>query len=79
MRVLAIDHGTKRIGLAISDPDRKFSFPLATHQRGSRDQDAAYFRQVIAEEIVGALVLGLPVHLNGTEGQSAAGPRQCSR
>lgn len=75
-RLLGVDYGSVRIGLAISDPDRKFSFPLATYQRGGRDQDAAYFRQVIATENVGGLVLGLPVHGNGTEGQAAAAVRQ---
>jgi putative Holliday junction resolvase len=74
-RLLGVDYGSVRIGLAISDPDRKIAFPLATHQRGSREQDAAYFRQAIAEESVGGIVLGLPVHCNGNEGQAAAAVR----
>jgi putative Holliday junction resolvase len=74
-RLLGVDYGNVRIGLAISDPDRKIAFPLATHQRTTREQDAAYFRQVIAEESVGGIVLGLPVHLNGNEGQAAAAAR----
>jgi putative holliday junction resolvase len=78
-RLLGVDYGSVRIGLAISDPDRKFAFPLATHQRGKAEQDAAYFRKVIADEGVGGLVLGLPVHLNGNEGQAATAARTFGR
>jgi putative pre-16S rRNA nuclease len=71
-RLLGIDYGSKRIGLSISDPDRKFAFPLTTYERGSREQDAAFFRDVVARESIDLLVLGLPVHLDGREGQKAA-------
>jgi putative Holliday junction resolvase len=74
-RLLGVDYGTVRVGLAVSDPDRKFAFPLATHERRSREQDAAYFRELVAEEAVGGLVVGLPVHLNGHEGAKAAEAR----
>jgi putative holliday junction resolvase len=75
-KLLGVDYGNARVGLAISDPNRKIAFPLATHQRGSRDQDAVYFRKVIVDESVGGLVVGLPLHLNGTEGQAAAAARE---
>ena len=78
-RLLGIDYGRARIGLAVSDPDRKIAFPLATRQRASRDQDAAYFRKVIADESIGGLVLGLPVHNDGREGQAAAAVREFGR
>jgi putative Holliday junction resolvase len=70
-RLLGIDYGSKRIGLSISDPDRKIAFPLTTYERRSREQDAAYFRTLVAEEAIGQIVLGLPVHLDGREGQKA--------
>jgi putative Holliday junction resolvase len=60
-----------RIGLAISDPDRKFAFPLEVRQRQGAEADAAFFRALIAREEVGGLVVGLPVHLNGREGSKA--------
>jgi putative Holliday junction resolvase len=78
-RLLGIDYGRARIGLAVSDPDRKIAFPLATRQRASRDQDAAYFRKVIADESIGGLVLGLPVHNDGSEGRAAAEVREFGR
>lgn len=70
-RLLGVDYGTVRIGLAVSDPDRIIASPLATYARREPDADARNFRDLIsAEEIVG-LVIGLPVHLSGREGQKA--------
>jgi len=43
-RLLGVDYGQVRVGLAISDPDRKFAFPLATYERRGAEADAAYFR-----------------------------------
>ena len=73
--LLGVDYGSVRVGLAISDPDRKFAFPLATYVRCDREQDAQYFRGVVTEHAVGHLVVGLPVHLHGGEGQKAAEAR----
>ena len=70
-RLLGVDYGHKRVGLAVSDPGRKIAFPLTTHERGAREQDAAFFLGIVAEEEVGKIVLGLPVHLDGREGQKA--------
>jgi putative holliday junction resolvase len=70
-RLLGIDYGAVRIGLSISDPDRKIASPLATYTRRTRTQDAQYFRELIAQEEVVQLILGLPIHLSGREGQSA--------
>jgi putative Holliday junction resolvase len=75
-RILAIDYGSVRIGLAVSDPDRKIAFPLATYTRIDRDVDASYFRQIIEAEDIGGLVVGLPVHLSGREGQKAEEARK---
>ncbi|MBI1915243.1 MAG: Holliday junction resolvase RuvX [Planctomycetes bacterium] len=74
-RLLGVDYGSKRIGLSVSDPDRKFAFPLTTYERRSREQDAAYFRGFVTEEAIGQIVLGLPVHLDGHEGKKAAEAR----
>jgi putative Holliday junction resolvase len=64
-----------RVGLAISDADRRFAFPLEVRTRTSREQDAAYFRALVEREEVGGLVVGLPIHLNGHEGQKAVEAR----
>jgi putative holliday junction resolvase len=67
IRLLGIDYGTKRIGLAVSDPDRKIASPLTTYERTDRDADTHYFQRVIEEEEIGQLVVGLPIHLSGDE------------
>jgi putative Holliday junction resolvase len=74
-RLLGVDYGTVRVGLAISDPDRKIAFPLTTCTRRGRDADAAWFRDVVAREDVNGLVVGLPVHTSGREGQKAGEAR----
>jgi putative Holliday junction resolvase len=66
-----VDYGSIRIGLAVSDPDRKMAFPLATYTRRNPEQDARYFREVVEEEVIREIVVGLPVHLSGREGQKA--------
>jgi putative holliday junction resolvase len=74
-RLLGVDYGQVRVGLAISDPDRKIAFPLTTHERRGQARDADFFRDVVEEEVIGALVVGLPVHLDGREGHKAAEAR----
>jgi putative Holliday junction resolvase len=75
-RLLGVDYGTVRIGLAVSDAERIIASPLATYRRRSRDEDAEYFRKLVAEEAIGTIVVGLPAHLSGAEGQKAAEARQ---
>jgi putative Holliday junction resolvase len=74
-RILGVDYGDVRVGLAVSDPDRKIAFPLATYTRQDRQRDAAYFQDLVKTESVAELVVGLPVHLSGREGQKAAAAR----
>jgi putative Holliday junction resolvase len=75
-RLLGVDYGDVRVGLAVSDADRKIAFPLATYERQGRERDAEYFRALVGEEQVGALVVGLPVHLDGREGAKAVAARE---
>ncbi len=70
-RLLGLDFGSVRVGLAISDADRMVASPLATYLRQSRDADARYFRRLVHDEAVAEIVVGLPVHLDGREGQKA--------
>lgn len=74
-RILAIDPGTVRLGLAICDRDRRIASPLANYTRRDPEQDARYFLNVVAEEEAGLLLVGLPVHLDGREGASAMAAR----
>jgi putative Holliday junction resolvase len=69
-KILAIDSGRVRLGLAISDVDRKFSFPLETYTRRDPAKDLAHLRAVVAEEGIAMLLVGLPIHNDGREGDS---------
>jgi len=74
-KVLGVDYGAVRVGLAVSDPERKFSFPLEVRQRRGRDEDAAFFRALVEREEIGSVVVGLPVHLDGRESRESAQAR----
>jgi putative Holliday junction resolvase len=75
-RILAIDPGKARLGLAVSDPDRRIASPLATWKCRDRDQDGRFLQKVIADEQVALVVIGLPVHLSGKEGAQARAVRE---
>ncbi|VTS08782.1 Holliday junction resolvase RuvX [Tuwongella immobilis] len=75
-RILSVDPGDVRIGLAVCDPDRIIASPLETYTRRSEPLDAAYFRKLIADEQIVGFLVGLAVHLNGTEGARAAASRR---
>jgi putative Holliday junction resolvase len=68
-RLLGIDYGRVRIGLAVSDRDRIIASPLATYTRKSEVEDAVYFAKHIAELQVVAIVVGLPLHSDGSESE----------
>jgi putative holliday junction resolvase len=58
MRILAVDHGEKRIGLALSDPTGTIASPLAVIKHVSRLMDAAQVANLAAEHGVGLIVIG---------------------
>ena len=68
-RVLGLDFGDKTIGLALSDSALTLASPLETIQRRKFMADAEALKAVIADRKVGALVLGLPVNMDGSEGK----------
>ncbi|MHB8466373.1 MAG: Holliday junction resolvase RuvX [Acidimicrobiales bacterium] len=68
MRVLALDLGSKRIGVAVSDDTGTLASPLTTVHRGG-ELDAIV--RLVAEEQVGAVVVGLPLNMDGSRGRAA--------
>jgi putative pre-16S rRNA nuclease len=70
-RLLGIDTGAKRVGLAISDADRKIASPLTTLERQNAESDAKFVHELIARENVVGLIVGLPMHTDGREGVKA--------
>ena len=75
-RLLGLDLGTKTIGLAISDSGLAVASPLETIRRAKFTADAEALIALIAERGVGALVLGLPKNMDGSEGPRAQSTRQ---
>ncbi|MGI8603822.1 MAG: Holliday junction resolvase RuvX [Verrucomicrobiales bacterium] len=73
MRILAIDHGTVRIGLALSDELGMLARPLETIPAAGA---IARIRQIAGERAVKIIILGLPLRLDGTEGPAAARVRE---
>ena len=71
-KLLGIDLGTKRIGLAISDPEGKIVSPLRVVDIGpSLEQCAHIILEAASEYEAGGLVIGLPLNMNGTESPQA--------
>ena len=75
-RLLGLDLGSKSIGLAISDSLLQIASPLETIQRQKFTIDATALKQIIDERHVGALILGLPRNMDGSEGRRAQSTRQ---
>jgi putative Holliday junction resolvase len=75
-RLLAIDPGQVRLGLAISDAERRLASPLTTYTRRNPRQDALFFKKIIEDEEIGQIVIGLPVRLDGHEGEQARAARE---
>lgn len=73
--VLGLDLGTKTIGVAISDISLMIASPITTIARAKFTKDWAALEKIILERQIGALVLGLPVEMDGTEGPRAQSAR----
>lgn len=66
-RIMAIDYGTKRIGLAITDPLQMFASPLQTISTGDFDE---FIKEYVKRETIDAFVIGYPVQMDNTPSQS---------
>lgn len=66
MRILAIDYGRKRIGLAVSDALGVMAHGMETLTRKSLRKDLAYLERIVQEREVSLLVVGNPIHLDGS-------------
>jgi len=66
-RLLGIDYGTKRVGLAVTDLEQTIATPLSTIQRSHENAEAREYRTVIEDYSIRGHVIGLPVHMSGNE------------
>ena len=69
--LLGLDHGTKRIGVAVSTPDQSIASPLENYTRRNESEDTAFVKRLAVEYQAVGLVVGLPVHMSGDEGTKA--------
>jgi putative Holliday junction resolvase len=78
-RLLGLDVGTKTIGMALSDVTRSIATPFDTIRRTKFTADAKTIAEVIEMNQVGAVVIGLPIILDGSEGPRAQSTRAFAR
>lgn len=77
--LIGLDLGTKTIGVAVSDPDRKVATAVETIARKAFTGDAARLLALAAERKATGIVLGLPVNMDGSEGARAQSTRAFAR
>jgi putative Holliday junction resolvase len=77
--LLGLDLGTKTIGVASSDPDRRIAAPVETIARTRFTADAQRILALAAERHAVGLVLGLPINMDGSEGARAQSTRAFAR
>ena len=71
MKVLALDYGSARTGVAVSDPTGTLARPLCTIQRAASEEGFARLRELIRDEQPERIVVGLPLTLRGEIGAQA--------
>src|SRR5262245_37192598 len=77
--LIGLDLGTKTIGVAASDPDRRLATGVETIVRKRFSVDAARLLELAAERKAVGLVLGLPINMDGSEGPRAQATRAFAR
>lgn len=75
-RILALDYGTKRIGVALSDELGWTAQPLETFERRTLDRDVVHIAALVESHSVERVVLGLPLQLDGREGPAVRAMRE---
>jgi putative Holliday junction resolvase len=77
--LIGLDLGTKTIGVAVSDPDRRLATGVTTVVRSKFTADAARVLALAAERQATGFVLGLPINMDGSEGPRAQSTRAFAR
>ncbi len=78
-RLMGADLGSKTIGLALSDVERRIATPLITIRRTKFGKDAAWLISLMDQFDAAGLVIGLPLNMDGSEGPSAQAARAFGR
>lgn len=75
-RIMALDFGDARIGIAMSDIMKIIANGYETYKRTSEDKDLEYIASLVKPNLVDEIVFGLPVNMDGTEGDRAIKTRE---
>jgi len=75
-RLAAIDYGTVRLGVAITDPDQRPASPLENYTRRGDAADAKWLLDLAKHERIVGFVVGLPIHISGDESQKSREARK---
>ena len=75
MRIIGLDHGSRRIGLAIADLETRLAFARPALQRTNLASDLEAIQQMADDEDASTLVVGLPRNMDGSEGPQAQAAR----
>lgn len=78
-KLMALDMGQARIGVAVCDPLQLGARPLTVIQRRSRQEDFARLADLVRREEVQAIICGLPLNMDGSEGEQAKSVRRWAR
>lgn len=78
-KILGLDWGSKRIGIAISDQGGNVALGRPSRERKDLESDIQYIEQLVAEENISRIVIGMPFHMNGEEGESVSRVREFKR
>jgi putative holliday junction resolvase len=72
VKVMALDYGSARTGVAVSDPTGTLARPLGVVEQAGSDQGLAELARLVREEDAKRVIVGLPLTLRGTRGEQAA-------
>jgi putative holliday junction resolvase len=75
VRLIGLDHGARRIGVAVGDTETGMAFARPAIRRRNLDHDLALVRELCAHEDTRQVVVGLPLNMDGSEGSQAAAAR----
>ena len=71
MRILGIDYGRKRVGIAVSDPGGTIAMPLQVVSAAQGEKCVGKIAEICKEKRVERIVVGLPLNMNGSRGEMA--------
>jgi putative Holliday junction resolvase len=75
-RLLGLDYGTKRIGVAVSNDGQSISSPIENYTRRDAASDSDFLKYAVEEYQAVGIIVGLPVHMSGDEGGKAREARK---